>query len=507
MTGGDEIAFGSERLSWDLADEHFLVVGATGSGKTTLLRMLMTSTLEGPSYCPPRALVYDPKKEFLPLLHGIGRGDDVRILNPFDRRCAAWDVAADFKDPISARQFAAILVPERGSAHEGSNFFDNAARDLLTAVVVTLAETAILGAWRFRDALLGVLYPQYLRALLGHERTRDGKVLGLNARVREVYLEADDKTRANVLASVQARLGAYEPIAAIWSEAMATGDPARRFSLLEWSDSQDVLLLGNEELGRASIDGVNRAIFGRAAEVLLSLPARDRVARAERTWIYLDELREAGRIDGVGRLLNKGRAAGVTLALAFQDVDGLRDVYGGQVAGEITGQCGTLAILRLSSPETAKWAASLFGEYLGEEVTRDPSFGSNSGVSVSRKTQTSERKNVYSSELLFLPKTSVRAGLTAYYKHSEQGPRAETRRTADWARDVAPHLGRTGSVPAFLPHDSSSSFHLQPWDQDDWERLGFDGEVPDYRSQEPEPGDGDGGRGYNPGPSSLLDEE
>lgn len=506
MSASDRIVFGTERLTWDVADEHFLVVGATGGGKTTILRILMKSTLEGPSYCPPRALVYDPKKEFLPLLQGLGREDDVRILNPFDRRCAAWDMATDFPDPVSARQLATILVPEKQGGHENSAFFDNATRDLLTAVIVTLAETATPGKWEFRDALLGVLYPAYLEALLSHERSRDGLVLGLNSRVKTVYLDADAKTRDNIMASVQARLGLYEPVASVWAQALRSGEARRRFSLLEWSDSQDILLLGNEELGRASIDGINRAIFGRAAEVLLSLPAKDQTPRAERTWIFLDELREAGRIEGIGRLLNKGRAAGVTLALAFQDVEGLRDVYGGQVAGEITGQCGTLAILRLSSPETAKWAASLFGEYLAEEVTKDPTV-SGPQVSIGTRTQTVERKNVYSSELMFLPKTSVNAGLTAYYKHSEQGPEAESRRTADWARDIAPNLGRTGSVAAFLPHPSPSIFHLQPWTQEDWERLGYEGEVPDYRSSPPKGSEEPGEPRHNAGPSSLLDED
>lgn len=40
--------------------------------------------------------------------------------------------------------------------------------------------------------------------------------------------------------------------------------------------------------------------------------------------------------------------------LGFQDIEGLREVYGYQLANEIAGQCANKAILRCDSSDTAR---------------------------------------------------------------------------------------------------------------------------------------------------------
>ena len=78
---------------------HFKIMGSTRSGKTTLLRLYMRSVLSriGTFGCEDRALLYDPKSEFYPFLRGMGIPEDaIFILNPFDARACAWDIARDF---------------------------------------------------------------------------------------------------------------------------------------------------------------------------------------------------------------------------------------------------------------------------------------------------------------------------------------------------------------------------------------------------------------------------
>ena len=107
--------------------------------------------------------------------------------------------------------------------------------------------------------------------------------------------------------------------------------------------------------------------------------------------------------------------------LGFQDIAGLHDVYGKEVADELVGQCSIKVILRLNSPETAAWASRLFGSREVLESRRGhsrdfkrslPSLGHDS-ESVSHGVAT--RRLVLDSEFFDLPVTSFQNGLTGYF--------------------------------------------------------------------------------------------
>ena len=66
-----------------------------------------------------------------------------------------------------------------------------------------------------------------------------------------------------------------------------------------------------------------------------------------------EEVREAGKLDGLSRLMTKGRSKGVCAVLGFQDIDGLRDAFGDKKASETTAMCSHKAFLCLESGETA----------------------------------------------------------------------------------------------------------------------------------------------------------
>ena len=133
-------------------------------------------------------------------------------------------------------------------------------------------------------------------------------------------------------------------IAAAWGQATET------VSLTEFMQGELVLVLGNDESCRTALDAINRVLFQRLSELILSGPE----TRTRQTWIFLDEVREAGRLDGLSRLMTKGRSKGACVALGFQAIEGMRAVYGEHVASEITGLCNHKAILRLESPPSAQ---------------------------------------------------------------------------------------------------------------------------------------------------------
>lgn len=479
--------FGPFELTGPAKFAHYLLLGGTGSGKSTLLNMLLNSVLNEPANLPPSALVYDPKREFLPILDGIGRKKDCIILNPMDERCASWDLAKDITDPIAAREFATILTLESTQQSSENRFFTNAVKDFLTACVIAFINLSPGGkpAWTFRDLILTCLYPNYLVAVLSHERDAKGRMLLTSMRVKQVYLdEADPRTKANIWASIQSALGVFEPIAAVWDNVQQRqiGDWPNSFALTDWLDSGEILVLGNDETARASLDPINQAIFQRASGIVLGQPAQSQSGSIGRTWFFLDEVREAGKFPALSRLMNKARSHGVSVVLAFQDLEGLKAEYGEHIALEIVAQCNNKAILRVDSPESARWAASLFGDVLGPEPSISSTFGAQSSRTISH--QRMVRQNVYSSEISFMEYAGVENGIPAYYKHGEQdGETPIIRKDSDWSIDIKPYLPRPTNLESFIPHSSPDVFYLKPFTTQDWSRLGLDGVPPPISSK------------------------
>ena len=488
-----KLIWGKSFLPLDAGTEHFLVVGATGSGKTTLIARLLKSVLQSPGADKRRALIYDSKQDFFsrlshPELKLNGR---LRILHPFDERCCAWDIAQDIDDPLSARQMATILIPQE-EGDENNSFFINAARDLLTAVLLAFINCIPNAqSWTLRDVILALLYEPYLRYILSLPPLSGIKSLPMLDRVRETYLAptnetergADPRTASNIRATLNSALSVYEPVAAAWFEAWNRGEESR-LSLRKWVTSNQILVLGNDESSRSALDPINQAIFRRLAELTLALPElkdEDKVNGEGQTWFFLDEVREAGELEGLSRLMTKGRSKGACIVLGFQDIDGLRAVYGTEIANEITGQCGNMAILKLNSPSTAEWAIQLYGEKLEILTTDNLSSGSN-GTTIGSSETHMEKTSIYTRTLLTLPLAHKEYGLTGYFKFSDDGDKPVEAKHLDWQKHVKPYLLERSTASDFEPR-SLQDRYLLPWDAKDWNRLGFAGSPPAWTAR------------------------
>lgn len=339
---------------------HYAVMGMTNSGKTLTIRMLMKAVLAPSSpERQVRALVYDPKRDFYPVLVGMGVPEEsIVVFHPFDSRSTAWDIAADVNDAASSRQIAEILSPRE--KQNVQPFFINASIDLVTSVI-DVFRTLRPGAWTLNDVI---------EAFTTHERLR--KVLNLTPDGRDVlqiYLGGSQETGSNVFTTIRTKLVPYATAARLSARAKT------KLSLTEWATSLKprVLLLGTDDTNGASLDPLNRAIFLRASQLVTGRVDEN---PADESWFFVDEARWAGKLEGLTGLMLKGRSKGAHVVLGFQDILGLRDVYEGMVADEIVGQCGNFAVLKLNSPVTMNWASSYFGQF--EEYVA--SFGESSSA-------------------------------------------------------------------------------------------------------------------------------
>lgn len=445
------LQFGQVMLPARIATGHFAFVGATGSGKTLLQRLLMQSVLpQVQSGHNQRALVYDAKQDVLSILAGMDLPCPIHVLNPLDAGSAAWDMAADITCPAAALQVASTLIP--ANERDSNPFFSNAARHLLHGALLGFIRQRP-GRWTFRQLLLTVRDPGRLRALLEGDE--------LTAHLVEYF--KPEATFQNILSTILTYTAPYEIIAAAWERA------GTRVSLRAWVEGESVLVLGNDEANRAAIDTINRLLFKRLAELIL---AQEEVAEdallPRRTWIFLDEVRQAGRLDGLSALMTKGRSKGAAVVLGFQDINGLRDVYGPAAADELVGQCNTKAILRLNSPETAAWASQLFGsrEVLETRCSSNTNrnfrhlgvqAGGSSGESLSD--DIAKRDAVLESEFFELPETCPRHGLSGFFLCPVTGAFRDTIP----GRWLAEHLRRPDpKVPNHVPRPEDHQY-LLPW--------------------------------------------
>lgn len=394
---------GRVRIPAHATYSHIAIIGATGSGKTILQRLLMQSTLPHiRSGSGQRALIYDPKQDMVSMLAGMNLRCPIHLLNPLDARSVAWDMAADILSPASAFQVASMLIPD--SKQDSNPFFANAARHLIYGVIMGFIQSR--RRWTLRHLLLQLRDADRLQMHL--ERNEATRFL--------LQYFSHTATLQNIISTLLAHLAPFEVIAATWDEANTS------ISLTQWMREESILVLGNDEANRTAIEAMNRLIFRRITELVLAQEElTDFGPSARRTWFFLDEIREAGRLDGLGRLLTKGRSKGASVVLGFQDIAGLHDVYGKEVADELVGQCSIKVILRLNSPETAAWASRLFGSREVLESRRGhsrdfkrslPSLGHDS-ESVSHGVAT--RRLVLDSEFFDLPVTSFQNGLTGYF--------------------------------------------------------------------------------------------
>jgi type IV secretory pathway TraG/TraD family ATPase VirD4 len=388
--GRNGLQFGKFLLPEAEGTNHFAAIGSTGSGKTTILRLLAQSVLPQIGTGDCRALFYDAKQDAMPLLAGIMDIERIKTLNPFDSRGCYWDLSTDLDEPRVIEEFTYNLIPE---VQESQPFFTEASRALLYGVMLSY----FLSGYKYRFA--DVLRPLRSRHMLY-------QILTKHAATRhfvENYLQ-NPRLVSNLAPSIAVKIQPFESIAACWSHS------AEGIAIRDWAQSEFALVLGNSEVSRHTIDSINRCIFKRASDITLDREESD----SSRTWFFLDELADAGKLNGLISLAKKGRSKGGCLAIAFQSVSGLRDsrLYGQQGCDELLGQIGTRFIGRLECTTTAEYISNLIGDQKYVECSRSYTYGKESTSTRSYNIQV--RKAYLPSTFLDITPCDDRNGLTGY---------------------------------------------------------------------------------------------
>ena len=404
--------WGNQFLSFDQARKHFLAVGSPGSGKTINILLLLKTVLarmneEGSDV---RAMLYDSKTDLLPYVAAVVPPERIRVLNPLDARCHAWDIAKDITDSAMADDIASVLIPTERDAKDP--YFTRTAQRLLAGILEAFMARG--NEWTLRDVILATRTPERLRAV--YQSCPETEDL--------LQHFEPETTFRNVKSTLDGVLRGYRGIAAAWENALKEGRSFHINDLKErkgWISSREVLVMGNSPRAKVPISRVNQLLFTQVAKAILERPG---YSQAEH-WIFLDEFRELGKLDNISDLMITGRSKGAAVVLGFQDISGVEDIYGEKQGREIVGCTQNIAIVHInnSQPNTQEWASRILGDttYINKQKSESTSHG-HGGPTTSNSTtyQRLTEKQWLPSQFAFdLPPASLQGGMTGLYKSTD----------------------------------------------------------------------------------------
>ncbi len=453
----DRISFGGELLDHGQEKMHFAIAGSTGGGKSTLMQLLMQQSLATVGMgLQRRAVVYDAKQNIFPVIKAIAPEASVHLMNPFDRRSSRWAMWEDVDSASTAHQVASIFVPP--STNLSQPFFENMGRDFLAGILRSFLKLhRDRGVqWDLRD-VINASSPRYIIQVLKLSPQNNDSLHHLNSNSEAIR---------DVLSTLSTKLSPLRPIASLWHKAAGPYT-----SLSAWSREESILILGAHPAKSHVINPINHVLFHRMIDLLTAFAdSAPGEIDMRRTWVFLDELDQLGKLPELLKLFSFGRSKGACAVVGFQSVDGLYQAYQSEhIVNAMLENARHKALLAMESDKTAKWAAGAIGEI--EEFVRTAGSGmqySMQGGSYSSNQQDTfqRRYEVMPSEFLGLPLASADSGIPGFYTF----PGA-------WKRyGFNPFKGGLLTRPidavGFDPTHPSTE-DLAEWEQTDFDRLGI----------------------------------
>ena len=326
--------------------KHTLIHGTTGSGKSQTFNQFIEQ-IRRRGDC---AIIYDKgcsftSKFYLP--------DHDVILNPFDTRCASWDLWTEATTEPDFENIAESIIPKHG---ETDPYWVDAARTVFAATAYKMKEDP--------ERSMGKLLAWLL--------TKDLEGLG-------EYLEG---TEAATLVS-----GKIEKTATSIRSVLSTYTKCLRFlvglegktpfSTQEWinqsqqSQKSQFLFISSVAKHHTAIRPIISMWLSMASIAMLSLTEDyDR-----RIWFVCDELPTLHRLPQLPGTIAEVRKFGGCFVLGMQSFRQLEKIYGRATAAEIFDLLNTRLFYRAPSADLSEFVSKELGTEEVEQVTETYSYG------------------------------------------------------------------------------------------------------------------------------------
>ncbi|MCY9855407.1 type IV conjugative transfer system coupling protein TraD [Vibrio mediterranei] len=347
--------------------QHLLIDGTTGAGKSVMIRKLLR-WIRGRG---DKAIVYDKGCTFVSKFYNA---DTDVILNPFDDRCAHWDIWCDAKDAPDFENMAAALIPQHG---DGDPFWVDSARTIFSSSAYRMSQDD---------------QPKTTARLLSLILTSELEALGSFLKGTEAtsLVSGDIKKTAISIKSV---LATYIKSLRFLDGLDSPNRPdalKQRFSITDWvqDDKQrGCLFLSSNAQQHASLRPLISMWLAIASNAILGLvPNEDR-----RIWVIMDEMPSLHKLPELGSIIAEVRKFGGCYLIGIQSYAQLVKTYGKNAADEMFDLLNTRFFFRAPSEPMARISSKDLGEQEVDISKENISYGANTlrdGVSLGHQTIT-----------------------------------------------------------------------------------------------------------------------
>ena len=363
--------------------QHLLVHGTVGTGKSQLMMKIM-DVLRKRGDC---VIVYDKGCAFIP--HYFDKTRDI-VLNPFDKRCATWDLWREATRDSDLENMAESLIPMIG---ESDPFWVNAAR----TVFVSTASKMRHDEQRSLEKLLHLLLVSDFSQLEHYLAGTPAATL-VSSKI--------EKTAISVRSVITTYLKSLQSLAGLSDEAFSIRD-----YLLNEKQSGWLFISSNGEQHKV-LKPLMSMWLAMASLTMLSLEPDSK----RRIWFICDELPSLHKLPLLGETIAEVRKFGGCFLLGMQSFSQLEKVYGRSGAAEIFDLLNTRFFFRSPSSDMARLVSRELGEEDLDESRENYSYGANSvrdGISLSN--QRVSRPIVSYPEISELPNLSCFVRLPGQY--------------------------------------------------------------------------------------------
>lgn len=338
----------------DAEVQHFLAHGTIGTGKSQLIMKFLDQLRKRGD----RVIVYDKGCSLTPLYY---KESDV-ILNPFDARCAAWDLWKEAPLASDLENMAESLIPLHG---ETDPFWVNAARTVFASTAHMMREDPECSLEKLLKVLLTAEFDELESYIQGTEAATlvSGKI---------------EKTAISIRSIITTFLKSLRFLRGLHKGACTP------FSIRQWilDDShQNWLFISSNGETHAALRPLISMWMAMASVTMLSL--KENYER--RIWFVCDELPSLHKLPLLPETIAEVRKFGGSFFLGMQNFAQLEKVYGRNAAREIFDLLNTRFFFRSPSSDLARLVSHELGEIELEDLRENYSYGANQirdGISV-----------------------------------------------------------------------------------------------------------------------------
>jgi type IV conjugative transfer system coupling protein TraD len=377
--------------------QHLLVHGTVGTGKSQLIMKIMDCIQKRGD----RAIVYDKGCALIP--HYFDENRDV-ILNPYDKRCAHWNLWCEAPSDSHLENMAESLFPIQG---DSDPFWVNAARIVFVSAATKMREDKN----RSLEKLLTLLISSPFDDLEAYLQGTPAASL-INSKI--------EKTSISIRSVVTTYLKSLQTMTEMNDNPFSI-----RNYLLDETQRGWIFISSNGEQHK-SLKPLISMWLAMACLTMLSLEPNSK----RRIWFVCDELPSLHKLPLLGETIAEVRKFGGCFLLGMQSFSQLEKVYGRSGAQEIFDLLNTRFFFRSASHDIARIVSRELGEEDIDESKENYSYGANSvrdGISIGN--QRAVRPIVSYPEVLDLPNLSCYLRLPGGYPITKLALKHQQRKT------------------------------------------------------------------------------